>query len=152
MKNWLIQDPAAQQLINTYLKKKRKKTPPPPPVGKCRTQVNLCITRKEWGQKGHIAVCPIVAHVIVYSHLLKKKDTSMICFTTSLTSRRHLSEFGMLAFGRSSETSTLRKDWFKPFRHYMRTPAVSPVEQSAGGLFQDNSGCLPGMLPLTHPV
>ena len=34
----------------------------------------------------------------------------------------------MQACGRSPDASTQRKDWFKPFRHYLRTPAV----QSSG--------------------
>ena len=35
-----------------------------------------------------------------------------------------LTESGMQVRGRPSEASTWRKDWFKPFRHYTRTPAV----------------------------
>ena len=51
-------------------------------------------------------------------------NTCTIYSTTSLTSRRHLTESGMQACRRSSEASTQVKDQLKPFRHCMRTPAM----------------------------
>ena len=52
--------------------------------------------------------------------------------------------FLLQTFGRTSEASTRRKDWFKPFRHYRTTPALQPsLEQLARGVLRDNSSVQP---------
>ena len=59
---------------------------------------------------------------VVESSQRSTYNISTICSTNQL--QEGIWQSGMLGCSRSSEASTQRKDWFKPFSHYVRTPAV----------------------------